>query len=413
MEEPSLTTASSIEVIKTTFSQNAAEKGAAISVRKESSVSFDGDPSSSGLVTGRSSSDSEGLLTQICNNMADQGGGIYLIDSTLNFKMETAIERNVAHASGGGIHAFNSSIVVGSTVNFDGNQATSGGGVSLANSKLYSSMNDDTRINVNLVSNYATDSGGALFVEDKVDGMCSGDSYLNDSGCFFQNLTNGIVFNFNNNYAESSGHDLFGGLLDRCSFVSDTADPFMPNSNGASRFNNLQNFSTVSSEPVRVCHCKNGEPDCSQQRQSIQVRRGDRVTMSIVAVDQVSQPVTAVIQSSFNDIALPESQTVRKIGSNCTTVDYDVALANVGETHQLTIFAEGPCNDNGVSKFVIDVEISSCVCPLGFMPAGRNSSGCSCDCDRRLSDYITDLECDFSTQSVIRKGLFWITYLND
>ena len=409
----SVTTASKFNVVETTFSQNAAEKGAAISVRKESFIFFD-DDSSSSAIEGQSSA--EGLLIQIYNNTADLGGGIYLVDSTLYFKMGTVtiIDHNLAHGSGGGVHAFNSSITIGSTVKFEGNQAMSGGGVSLASSKLYDLINDDTRINVNFISNYATDNGGALYVEDEVDSTCSSESSSNSSGCFFQNLTNGIVFNFDNNYADSSGHDLFGGLLDRCSFVSDMTDLFRSDSNGVSRFeelSNLQNINTVSSEPVRVCPCKNGKPDCSQQEQSIQIRRGDRVLISIVAVDQVKQPVTAVIQSSFNDIALPESQTVRKIGSNCTTVDYDVAFPNVGETHQLTVFAEGPCNDNGISKFVIDVKINSCVCPLGFMPAGRNSSGCACDCDRRLSDYIT--ECDISTKSVIRKGLFWITYLND
>jgi predicted outer membrane repeat protein len=408
----SVTTASNINVTKTIFSQNTAEKGAAISVRKESSIFFDDDFGSSALFKDQSSA--EGLLTQIYNNTADLGGGIYLIDSTLYFETGAVIGHNLAHGSGGGVHAFNSSIVIGSTINFYGNQATSGGGVSLASSKLYSSINDDTRIDVNFVSNYATDNGGALYVEDEVEGTCSSDSYSNNSGCFFQNLTNSIVLNFNDNYADSSGHDLFGGLLDRCSFVSNTIDPFMSDSNGVSRFkelSNFQNITTVSSGPVRVCPCKNGEPDCSKQQQSIQIRRGDGVVISIVATDQVNQPVTAVIQSSFNDTALPESQTIRQIGSNCTTVDYDVSFPNVGETHQLIIFAEGPCDDKGISKFVVDVEISSCVCPLGFMPAGRNSSGCSCDCDRRLSEYIS--QCDFSTKSVIRQGLFWITYLNN
>ena len=285
----------------------------------------------------------EGLLTQICNNTADLGGGIYLIDSTLYFEKGTVVGHNLAHESGGGLHAFNSSIIIGSTVNFEGNQATSGGGVSLAgNSKLYSSINDDsdTRVDVNFVSNYAIDNGGALYVEDEVEGMCSSDSYSNNSGCFFQNLTDGIVLNFDNNYAESSGYDLFGGLLDRCSFVGSMIDPLTSDSTGVSRFkqlSNLQNINTVSSAPVRVCPRKNGEPDCSQQRQSIQIRQGDRVVISIVATDQVNQPVTAVIQSSFNDIALPESQTIRQIGSNCTTVDYDVNFPNVGETHFFSI----------------------------------------------------------------------------
>ena len=319
--------------------------------------------------------------------------------------MEAQICDNLAYASGGGMHAMNSSIFIGNDTDFEGNQAVTGGGISLANSKLYmyNTLEVDTII---FASNHATKYGGALYVIDEVDSMtlCSSDSHSNSSGCFFQNLNDGIEFNFSDNYADSSGHDLFGGLLDRCSFTDN-------NSSGVTHFkmlSNFQNVNTISSEPVCVCPCKNGGPDCSQQRQ---IRRGDGVVISIVAVNQVNQPVTAVIQSSIDDIALPESQTVQRIGSNCTTVHYDISLPNVGENHQLTVFAEGPCNNHGISKFTVDIHISSCTCPVGFMPTGDDLPGCTCECDKKLSNYITD--CDVETKSVIRKGIFWITYFND
>ena len=398
-----VTTSSSVNVTKTNFSQNTAERGATISASKESSVAFVNFPD----IMGQTSSEG---VSQICNNTADIGGGIYLIESTLYFMLEARICNNLAYASGGGMHAINSSITIGNAVNFESNQAMTGGGVSLANSKLYmyDTIDVDTIINVIFVSNHATKYGGALYVADNVDSMCS-----NNGRCFFQNLTNGIVFKFNNNYADSSGHDLFGGLLDRCSFT----DLSKINSSGISHFkelSDLQNIKlnkSVSSEPVRVCSCKNGEPDCSQQQQSIQIRRGDRVMISVIAVDQVNQPVTAVIQSSIDEIALPESQTVLRIGSKCTTLNYDISLPNVGDNHQLTVFADGPCNDEGISKFIVDIHISSCTCPVGFMPTGNRLSGCMCECDKKLSNYITD--CNIITKSVIRKGLFWITYFNN
>ena len=402
----SITTSSDVNVTKTNFSQNTAGNGSAIAASKESSIAF------VSFLNDMGQTSAEGI-GQICNNMADIGGGIYLIDSALYFKMETCICHNLAHASGGGIYAFNSSIIFGTTVNFVNNQAMSGGGMSLATSKLYDTINDSMIININFVSNHAMDYGGAMYVADEIDCMCSSDSYLNNSGCFFQNLTNSIVFNFDENSADSSGHDLFGGLLDRCSFVSDT-NLSSSDSSGALRFkelSNLQNFNTVSSEPVRVCPCQNGELDCSQQQQSIQISRGDGVTISIVAIDQVNQPVTAIIQSNIDGIALPESQRVQSIGPNCTRVDYDISLPNVGENHVLTVFADGPCNDEGISKFVVDIHISSCTCPVGFMPTDDSIPGCTCECDKKLSNYITD--CNITTMSVIREGLFWITYIND
>ena len=399
----SATTSSSVSMTKTNFSQNTAERGATIAASKGSSVAF------VNFHVMRGQTSSEGV-SQICNNTADIGGGIYLIESTLYFMVEAQICNNLAYASGGGMHAINSSVTIGNAVNFEGNQAITGGGVSLANSKLYmyDTTDVDTVINVSFTSNHATKYGGALYVADEVDSMCS-----NKSECFFQNLTNGIMFNFNNNYADSSGHDLFGGLLDRCTFT----DLSNVNSSGIIHFNELSNFQniklnkSVSSEPVRVCPCNYGEPDCSQQEQFHQIRRGDGVVISIVAVDQVNQPVTAVVQSNIDDIALPESQTVQKIGSNCTTVHYDISLPNVGENHQLTVFADGPCSNEGISKFIVDIHISSCTCPVGFMPTGDNLPGCTCVCDKKLSNYITD--CNVTTKSVIRKGLFWITYFNN
>ena len=405
----SVTAASVVNVTETTFIQNTAEKGGAIAARKESSISFD----SYSCNEGQSTFTTVEGVDQIYNNTADVGGGIFLSNSTLHFNVETHISHNLAHTSGGGMHATNSSIIIRSTIKFEGNKAVSGGGVSLANSKLYDMVNNDSMINVDFVLNRATDNGGALYVVDDINRMCSSDSYSNNSGCFFQNLTNGVLLNFDDNNADSRGSDLFGGLLDRCTVISNT-NLTKSDYNGAARFkelSNLQNLNSVSSGPVRVCSCKDNEPDCSQQEQSIQIRRGDMVTISIVAVDQVNQPVTAIVQSSFNDISLPESQTVQRIGSNCTIVDYDLSFPTVGENHELTIFAEGPCNDEGISKFVVDVHVSSCVCAIGFMPAGKISSGCSCICDQRITNYITD--CDFSTKSVIRMGLFWITYLND
>ena len=93
--------------------------------------------------------------------------------------MEAQICDNLAYASGGGMHAMNSSsIFIGNDTDFEGNQAVTGGGISLANSKLYmyNTLEVDTII---FASNHATKYGGALYVIDEVDSMtlCSSDSH--------------------------------------------------------------------------------------------------------------------------------------------------------------------------------------------------------------------------------------------
>ena len=54
---------------------------------------------------------------------------------------------------------------------------------------------------------------------------------------------------------------------------------------------------------------------------------------------------------------------------------------NVNEDHELTLYPEGPCADNGVSKLSITVNVIPCSCALGFMPANKHTE-CVGICDR-------------------------------
>ena len=173
-----------------------------------------------------------------------------------------------------------------------------------------------------------------------------------------------MKINLNENDANCSGQDLFGGLLDKC-IVNSVA--------GIAYFRKLSNITrintdTVSSEPVRVCLCNdNNKANCDQQIHSLQVRQRDPFNISVVAVDQVGHYVPAVVHSSLKDVSLPVSQSLRKISSNCTVIDYEVLFVNVNEDHELTLYAEGPCADNGVSKLSITVNynIIPCSCAPG------------------------------------------------
>ena len=225
-----------------------------------------------------------------------------------------------------------------------------------------------------------------------------------------------LKIRFSNNYANFSGHNLFGGLLDRCTVVSD-ANLSQLVANGAALLENISNInsfetSSVSSKPVQVCFCKNNEHDCSQLKHSVHVKRGNTFVISVVAVDQINQPISATIQSSFNDISLPESQRVQKVGSNCSDLNYQVTFPGIAENHELAVYADGPCHDRGISKLRVSVYVK-CSCPPGFMPADT-STECVCICDQRdkmFSKYIK--RCNSTTESVIREGVFWISYLHN
>ena len=382
-----------------------AELGAALAAEQESSILFKARPLEESVIT----------ITLILNNTAaGSGGGIYVSDSNLYFGMETFIMYNEASRFGGGIHAVDSTVTIDSTVHIDGNLAERGGGISLANATI----NDAGRVQprIDFASNRA-DYGGAIYVDDDSENnVCSSDPsvqmYSNSSGCFFRNVTQDLRISFENNYASRRGANLFGGLLDRCTaFLSTNTATTSPR--GTIHFENITNIgnvSTISSKPIRMCRCRNSKPDCTVQTETVQVKRGNRFTIQIAAVDQVNQAVAATIFSNFEELSLPESQAVRRVDASCTDLEYLVSFPSVSEEYILTIYADGPCDDKGISKLDISVYVLTCSCARGFMPANINTE-CVCICDNRISTYIKD--CNSSTDSVVREGKFWITYLND
>ena len=330
--------------------------------------------------------------------------------------MKTTISYNQVKKFGGGIYAVDSTLAVTSQLNVEHNQAKYGGGISLAGSNISDNiLSVGDVVCINFSSNQAK-YGGALYIDDRYDrAVCYGNPYTGKypimSGCFFQKATKHLRINFNDNYANISGCDLFGGLLDRCTLSN---DPSTINAVGfLKKISNIRNLDTVSSNPVRLCYCKNNQPDCDQQVRSIEIKRGDDFKISIAAVNQVNRSVSATIQSQFVNLTVPESQTVRKISTNCTDLEYLVVFPSAQAKYKLIAYAWGPCGNRSISKLIAVITVHSCTCANGFIPAD-NTTKCTCICDNRykmFSKYIT--ECDSTTESVIRRGAFWITYLND
>ena len=52
----------------------------------------------------------------------------------------------------------------------------------------------------------------------------------------------------------------------------------------------------ISSQPVQLCICTENYPNCSyDQQRHIKVKKGEIFTISLIAVDQMYQPVDATI----------------------------------------------------------------------------------------------------------------------
>ena len=414
-----VTESSTVHVSFSNFNKNMANQGPALAARRMSSIYFGTSPTRN-VDDGIISNDAP---VQIHENVAeDGGGGIYLSDSSLYLLTETYVTQNNGGVSGGGILAVNSSITIGDTVHFVSNQAEmEGGGISLVESKIFDDNLNNLTYDINFISNQAN-LGGGIFVDDEKEmAICSNNPntgvYFPSSECFFQSVTDSWMFNFGNNQAKTSGADLYGGLLDRCLVVSGTNSSGLWMS-GASKFkemSNITNFETVNSKPVRICICNDfdNKPDCDRQPHSIKVKNKDSFSILVAAINQVNQTISATVQSRFDDLYLSESQRIRRIDASCSSLEYRVSFPNVSRSYDLTLFPEGPCDDKGNSGLNVDIEVVDCSCPPGFIPADTDLE-CSCVCDDRYGAFSKLIdECNFTTESIIRRGQFWITYFHD
>ena len=405
-----------VNISESVFRINEAKNGGGLACTESSVISF------------QSASTSKTKENTLSNNTAKDGdgGGIYLADSVIYFTNNTTIGRNKANHSGGGVMANNSTLFIGSPVNILSNWALqSGGGVSLANSKI-NGYSEKAPVNFTFDANHAH-LGEALYVDDDDinSAVCSSDPLLRPysklSGCFFSNVTNGLHFRFVQDIAIKTGSStIYGGLMDRCTVASFSNDSKLEQT-AIDRFKEITNISefnveTVTSKPVRVCSCKNGKPNCNQGTCTLGpvfVKKGNKFTIELAAVDQVNHSVNATIQSKINDGAsLNKNETVRRLDSKCSTLDYHATFPEISKIYDLQVFAEGPCRGEGISTLIIKIEVIPCSCKAGFMQE-QVSTKCSCICDKKdktFSKYIK--ECDSTLEAVKRKGEFWITYLN-
>ena len=369
----------------------------------------------------------------IANNMAKgndgAGGGISLLQSSLDVKGKCNISNNCA-VRGGGIHATSSTIRVHQpgVLQLINNYAKNGSGIYLeVNPKVYILIKSETANGLLIFTGNQAEYGGAMYVDDFANcGAC-----LRNEECFIQSLALYQYYNhhlnnnniehvhFSGNTATEQGSDVFGGLLDRCissKLAEVHKNQWYPKS-GFAYLTSISNVSieSISSLPVRICFCnKEGEPDCSYQCPSIKVKKGETFTVSLVAVDQVNhtKPASIISSLSSNKGGLYEGQQIQSVDTNCTNLTFNVFSPHDYET--INLYADGPCGSARHPTSKVTVHFLNCTCPVGFEPHSTNKSAtkCECTCDSRLSPYITS--CNSTTSSLVRVNTnSWITYVND
>ena len=120
----------------------------------------------------------------------------------------------------------------------------------------------------------------------------------------------------------------------------------------------------------------NGHDFIHQKR--IEVKKGQIFTLSVVAVDQVGQPVSATIQSSlhYTESGVAEGQLARRIPAECTNLTFNVVSLHKSEN--LTLYAsDGPCKDAELSKATVEIHFLPCSCPIGLQVSRMNRTNCT------------------------------------
>ncbi|XP_064388740.1 uncharacterized protein LOC135336804 [Halichondria panicea] len=417
---------------------------------------------------------------EISHNTAQNGGGIYAYSSEIEFdskvttgcifnhqfvlctcnSMEPVLFVSIIHRNdaqnGGGIYAVASNIKAFSHahIHIKSNSANnSGGGIYLRqSSKIYILKRDlelelgKTLVILEIYSNTAQ-YGGGIFVADSTEsGVCRGEDVttagdLTQTECFIQTLdlygyyNNSIkdvipllevLTGFNeevkcyksainyrntfltNNTASQSGADIYGGLLDRCTV--DVSAELSSSDNGFEYLNNTVCYSSIASKAVRV-------KLCNTTKQTISVRKGQAFTISVMAVDQVGNPMnkaiihSSVITESSRVDRLKEGQAQQEVGNQCTELEYNVFSQD--SSAQLELYADGPCNNLGISRQILNISFLKCECPIGLKPI-MSSIECKCDCDPVLQQeyHITNCSEKNGTIKLESNNNIWIGVTN-
>ena len=380
-------------------------------------------------------------------------GAIYAERSSLNFSATTIFFNNSAlSSSGGALLCRNTTLVLSGNIDFVSNSAKSGGAIAVLSSALYFNGN------VSFKGNSATDAGGAIgTVADIVlrdDHQPISKLYLNPNttvifwknsariggaifipdinycpqatnsncrqiDCFFQVLDQNISTGFSsklefvNNSANASGDAIYGGNIDHCNLIG------LPASNSSEVFDMIttleqpQTTSVISSDPLQICGCDNGYPNCSLKYRYPEVYPGETFAVrNIVAVGQRNGTVPANIISFYENAdgkqRFGDFETVQTSSRKCGDYHYTVFTLesyNIIIYETIYLYPQGPCPISGESSLKIKVYIHHC--PRGFVLSATTGG---CVCEYRLMTYTNS--CNINNQTILREGNFWVGYDN-
>ena len=357
---------------------------------------------------------SHGYIT-ITNNCASYyGGGLYFRRSDMESLKMLTFKSNSAIIGGGVYLDDRSSIVLIEEVNFFENKADEGGGIAFKSSQLKLRI----PVTVTFLNNHANYGGAIIIINKPLDTkLCYEEKFKVDcvlniqtKGYYSHSLLKKIRFNFTYNTAVKGGSNIFGGALEHCQVRIYEGSPIESGLNFLKKYSifklhNNEN-SSISSYPIRACFCNEGIlNNCFVT--SLRLPHGKSFNVSVVAVGQTMTPVPSQILHSFasND----NSELLRKTYSyNETSRRCHNITFQLFSTNQQEVFDVYPAQcTSEISLSRVTVKFIDC-------PPGFELDVNTCDCEERLMKIIGNKKsCDIETGLIKRPRKTWMKSLFD
>ena len=222
-----------------------------------------------------------------------------------------------------------------STIIFEHNSGKKGGALSFHDESVmvFTTTNNVNPTLMKFQHNEAR-RGGAIFVEDS--GYINTISRRLMTTVFGQtrHVGKNIRLQFSDNEAQIGGDSIYGGWVD-WSVIENGTVVYNPNISKILSFKSANK--DIASDPVRVCLCTNGVPNCSITEHKIEIF-GHAFSLSMVAVGQRYAPVIEFVEAKLQDVpyALSErtinvKQKLQVVQRSCTTLQYTFVQPNSEE----------------------------------------------------------------------------------
>ena len=364
-------------------------------------------------------------ITMIANSKSPEGAAIHMAYSSIIAEGSTQFWNNLAHY-GGAVFSENSNFTFGGSTCgkeqwnvelgsfFMNNTAVRGGAMHLDHQ---SSIFINPPACMHFKNNTATEYGGAMYVIDiagtntcppLLDLPSRNECFVHVIGKELSQIGR-INLTFQGNTARKSGSILYGGMLNKCncSHSGNCTQHLFNNSNKDEA--TAHEIAAISSDPV-LCFCTGGGSRKCKEEEHINAFPGQKVNVSVIAVDQTGTPILTAIHADLISDEKHNSRVceafLQEREGLCTNRSYTITSPNT--TSKLLLY---PTTVSGnPTPAVLHITFQSC--PVGFEQSNFTNK---CICDRRLQMFTNT--CNIDSQTFLRTSemSFWVnaSYDND